>query len=145
MSHRLPTLRPGPKACVLSNRLIHTSSAFFAIGVSLGAYMGMTDDFRLFHVHVHSSLLGWAALGLAGLLYTLRPSLQRDRLAHAHYWLHTLGLMLFMGGFGWRTVVDRTTIVPIALGASMLVLGLLLFAVNLFNRRRPRAASVAQQ
>jgi hypothetical protein len=96
-------------------------------------------------VHVHSNLLGWAALGLAGLLYTLRPSLQHNRLAHAHYWLHTVGLMLLMGGFAWRSVVDRTTIVPIALGASMLALGLLLFAVNLFNRRRPRAASAALQ
>lgn len=38
---------------MLSNRLILTAVAFFVIGVSLGMYMGMNQDFRLTHVHAH--------------------------------------------------------------------------------------------
>jgi hypothetical protein len=43
---------------VLSMRLIHTAVAFFLVGVSLGIYMGMNQDFRLTHVHAHLNLLG---------------------------------------------------------------------------------------
>lgn len=125
MSNRLSPRPSGPKDSPLSNRLIHTSAAFFVVGVSLGMYMGVTHDFRLTHVHVHINLLGWVALGLAGLLYTVHPSLQRNWLAHAHYWLHTIGLMLFMSGFAWRSIAGETTILPIALGSSMVALGIL--------------------
>ena len=128
---------------MLSNRFIHTAAGFFVVGVSLGMYMGVTHDFRLTHVHVHINLLGWVALGLAGLLYTVHPALQRGWLAHAHYWLHTLGLVLFMGGFAWRSITGATTFVPIAIGSSMVALGVLLFAVNVFTRLGSRAASVA--
>jgi cbb3-type cytochrome oxidase subunit 1 len=145
MSTRLPPHPPGPNDSALSNRLIHTAAAFFVVGVSLGMYMGVTHDFRLTHVHVHINLLGWVALGLAGLLYGVHPSLQRNWLAHAHYWLHTIGLLLFMAGFAWRSVADGTTLVPIAVGSSMVALGVLLFAVNVFTRLRSRAAPVALQ
>jgi hypothetical protein len=145
MSDRTSPRQSAPGNSVLSNRLIHTSAAFFVAGVSLGMYMGITHDFRLTHVHVHVNLLGWVALGLAGLLYSVRPALERHWLAHAHYWLHTIGLLLFMGGFAWRSVVDSTTFAPIAAGSSMVALGVLLFAVNVFTRLHSPTAPVALQ
>jgi hypothetical protein len=121
---------------LLSNRLIHTAVAFFVTGVALGIYMGANHDFRFTHVHVHINLLGWVALGLTGLLYTAHPHLQRHWLAHAHYWLHTIGLIVFMGGFAWGSAKGTLEFVPVALGSSMVALGVLLFAINVFGRLR---------
>ena len=117
---------------MISNRLIHTSVAFFVIGVFLGMYMGIRQDFRFTHVHIN--LLGWVALGLAGLLYAAHPHLQSSRLAHWHYWLHTVGLVIFMGGFAWGSAAGHKPALPVGLGASMVALGTVLFALNVFMR-----------
>jgi hypothetical protein len=119
---------------MLSHRLIHTAVAFFTVGVALGTGMGVTQDFRLIHVHAHINLLGWVALGLVGLLYAVRPHLARGWLAHTHYWLHTLGLVLFMGAYAWGMLAGPKPVAFIAAGASMVSLGVLLFAINVFVR-----------
>jgi cbb3-type cytochrome oxidase subunit 1 len=119
---------------LLSRRFIYTAVAFFVVGVSLGMYMGINKDFRLTHVHVHINLLGWVALGLAGLLYNIHPHLQRTWMAHAHYWLHTVGLIIFMGGFAWGAISGEFQIIPVSVGASLVSLGVLFFAINIFTR-----------
>jgi cbb3-type cytochrome oxidase subunit 1 len=121
---------------MLSNRFIHTAVAFFVVGVALGTGMGATQDFRLIHVHAHVNLLGWVALGLVGLLYAAHPRLAQGWLAHTHYWLHTLGLVLFMGAFAWGALSGDKPVPAIAAGASLVSLGVLLFAVNVFTRLR---------
>jgi hypothetical protein len=121
---------------MLSNRLIRTAVAFFVVGVALGTGMGATQDFRLMHVHAHVNLLGWVALGLIGLLYAAHPRLSQGLLAHAHYWLHTLGLVLFMGAYAVGVLGGAKPVPAIAAGASLVSLGVLLFAVNVFTRLR---------
>jgi hypothetical protein len=126
---------------MLSHRLIHTAVVFFLAGVALGNYMGAQQDFRFTHVHAHLHLLGWVSLSLVGLIYTQHPALQRGWLAHAHYWLHTLGLVVFMGAFAWGAAVGDKPVPFIAGGASMVSLGVLAFALNVFTRlRSPRPA-----
>jgi hypothetical protein len=121
---------------LLSNRFIYTAVAFFVVGVSLGMYMGANKDFRFTHVHAHINLLGWVALGLAGLLYHVHPHLQKSWLAHAHYWLHSIGLIVFMGGFAYGTITGEFAFIPVAIGSSMVAWGVLLFAINVFARLR---------
>jgi cbb3-type cytochrome oxidase subunit 1 len=128
---------------MLSNRLIHTAVAFFVVGVALGTAMGAMQDFRLVHVHAHINLLGWVALGLAGLLYAVHPHLARGWLAHAHYWLHTVGLLVFMGAFASGVLTEHKPMAAVAAGATMVSLGVLLFAINVFTRLRAAAASRA--
>ena len=85
-------------------------------------------------MHVHVNLLGWVALGLAGLLYNIYPHLQRSWMAYAHYWLHSIGLVTFMGGFAWGTISGELKFIPVSVGASMVSLGVLCFAINVFTR-----------
>lgn len=127
---------------MLSNRLLLTAIAFFVVGVAAGMYMGIAQDFRFVHVHAHLNLLGWVALGLAGLLYAVHPRLQTTWMAHAHYWLHTLGLIVFMGGFAWGSASGHKLVLPIAIGATSVTLGVMLFAVNAFTRLRSGPAAV---
>lgn len=119
---------------MLSHRLIRTAVAFFVAGVALGIVMGVLQDFRLSHVHPHLNLLGWVALGLVGLLYAVYPALARGWLAHAHYWLHTLGLVIFMGAFAWAVLAGRAYGAGVPIGAFMVAAGVLLFAINVYTR-----------
>ena len=121
---------------MLSNRLLHSAVIFFVVGIALGTYMGAAQDFRFVHVHAHINLLGWVALGLIGLIYRLHPQLQRGWLAHAHYWLHTVGLVVFMGAFAWGIAVGAKPAPFIATGATMVSLAVLLFAANVLTRLR---------
>jgi cbb3-type cytochrome oxidase subunit 1 len=120
----------------LATRLIHTAVAFFVVGVALGTAMGATQDFRFVHVHAHINLLGWVALALIGLIYRLHPHLQQGWLAQAHYWLHTIGLIVFMGSFAWGVAAGVKPVPFIAAGATMVSLAVLLFAANVFTRLR---------
>jgi cbb3-type cytochrome oxidase subunit 1 len=129
---------------MFAKRLIYTAIAFFAVGIALGMYMGITHDFSLVHVHVHINLLGWVALGLIGLLYAAYPSLQQGWLPQLHYWLHTLGLLLFMGGFAWRKLSGELAFVPVAVGSSMVATAVLLLAVHVFSRL-PRSSSALSE
>jgi cbb3-type cytochrome oxidase subunit 1 len=120
----------------LATRLIHTAVAFFVVGVALGTTMGAMQDFRFVHVHAHINLLGWVALALIGLIYRLHPHLQQGWLAQAHYWLHTVGLIVFMGSFAWGVATGAKPVAFIAAGATMVSLAVLLFAANVFTRLR---------
>ncbi len=102
--------------------------------------MGATQDFRFVHVHAHINLLGWVALGMIGLIYRLHPHLQQGWLAHTHYWLHTVGLIVFMGSFAWSIVTGVKPVPFIATGATMVSLAVLLFAANVFTRLRSATA-----
>lgn len=128
---------------MLARRFIFTAIVLFVVGIFLGIYMGASHDFRFVHVHAHINLLGWVALGLIGLIHAAYPSLERSWLARAHYWLHTVGLVLFMGGFAWRSGTGDTTLLPIAAGSTMVALGVLLFAFNAFAHLRAPSAREA--
>jgi uncharacterized membrane protein YoaT (DUF817 family) len=126
---------------LLSNRFICSAVAFFVVGVVLGMYMGINQDFRLTHVHAHVNLLGWVSLAIAGLIYRVDPHLQHHWLAQAHFWLHNIGLIIFMGGFAYGTIVGTKALVPVAIGASTVSLGVLFFAINVFARMRTSHAA----
>jgi cbb3-type cytochrome oxidase subunit 1 len=125
---------------MLARRLIRTAIAFFVLGVVLGVYMGAAQDFRFIHVHAHINLLGWVALGLVGLLYAQFPALQRHWMAGAHYWLHTVGLIVFMGSFALGNLLNTKFVPVIAIGATSVALGVLLLAVNVFRGLEAAAA-----
>lgn len=135
-NHRRPEL--------LSNRFLRTAVVFFVVGVCFGMYMGIAKDFRFTHVHAHLNLLGWVALGLAGLIYSAYPQLEEGLWAGAHYWLHTIGLVLFMGGFAYGIVSGSFATVPVSIGASMVTAGVVVFAINVIARIGNRPREVAQ-
>lgn len=78
---------------------------------------------------------------MMGLIYRLHPHLQQGWLAHAHYWLHTVGLVVFMGAFAWGVATDAKPVPLIAAGATMVSLAVLLFAINVFTRLRNSTAN----
>lgn len=77
------------------------------VGIAIGIYMGVREDFQLVPVHAHINLVGWASLGLFALMYRVYPGLASSRLARVHFWLAApsapmlpLGIYIAMLGHG---------------------------------------------
>lgn len=114
----------------MSQRFIRISVIYLVIGAALGYYMGLSQNFALTPVHVHVTLAGWLTLAVAGLVYHLYPQSAQTRLAKAHFWLHNIGLPVFMIGLALMLTGNRGVMLVIVIGASTLLIGLVLFAVN---------------
>ena len=118
-------------------RLIRIAVIYVVVGIVLGMYMGITQQFTLVPVHAHVLLAGWASLALAGVIYHLYPAAGATRLASIHFWLHNLGLPAFMLGLGWM-LAGRSHEPPVILapGAAMFLAGLYCFAINAWRKVR---------
>jgi|SRR4029453_11311757 hypothetical protein len=118
-------------------RFLKIAVVYLVIGALLGFTMGITQKFTLVPVHAHMLLLGWASLALAGLVYHLYPAASTTRLARLHFWLHNLGLPLFMVGLGFL-LTGNESILPLVIVSSIAVIvGLLLFAANVLLNIKP--------
>jgi hypothetical protein len=118
----------------MSERFVKIALVYLLLGACLGIYMGVSQDFVLMPVHAHVLLAGWLTLAMAGVIYRAYPAAAGTRLAQAHFWLHNLGLPVFMVGLGLM-LTGRATLPPlIGTGAIALLLGLLCFALNLWRR-----------
>jgi len=114
----------------MGTRYLKIAVIYLVIGALLGMGMGIAEDFALATVHSHLLLLGWASLALAGLVYHLHPAASSTRLARWHFWLHNLGLPVFMIGLA-LLLSGRAWALPVTIaGSTAALVGLVLFAAN---------------
>jgi hypothetical protein len=122
--------------------LVKIAAVYLVAALLLGMAMAIREDFSLMSVHSHLGLLGWAAMGLAGLVYLVVPGTGRGRLALPHFWLHNAGLPLMMAGLIVEHGLGDSRAEPvIGVGSTLVIAGLVLFAVNVLrNETRPGSA-----
>ena len=111
-------------------RFLKIAVVYLVIGTLLGFAMGLTQKFVLVPVHAHVLLLGWASLALAGLVYHLYPAASTTRLARFHFWLHNIGLPLFMVGLGFLLTGTESVFLLVLVSAIAVIVGVMLFAAN---------------
>jgi hypothetical protein len=99
--------------------------------------MGISHRFEFAPVHAHINLLGWASFALFALIYHVQPHAATTRLARWHFWLHSLGLPLFMVSlFLLRSGVEGAETF-VRIGGSVTFVGLALFTINLLRNLAP--------
>jgi len=129
MSRQWPVIKEW--AMVVS--CLRVAVVYLMLGVVMGVAMGVTHRFEYAPVHAHINLLGWVSLGLFALIYHLLPQAAMTRLARWHFWLHNIGVPVFMVSlFLLRSGVERAETF-VRLGGSVTFVGLILFAVNLLR------------
>lgn len=127
----------------MSARLLRIAAVYLAVGVTMGIVMGITQNFVLAPVHAHINLLGWASLGVMGIVYHLHPQAAQTRLARIHFWVHTIALPVFMVGLAMM-LTGHAAFVPLVIaGASAVAIGVFVFVVNLWRCVRPMPAATA--
>jgi cbb3-type cytochrome oxidase subunit 1 len=125
-------------------RFLKIAVVYLFLGATLGLGMGISQQFALAPVHAHLLLLGWASLALAGIVYHLYPAAATTRLARTHFWLHNIGLPIFMVGLALvLTGSGGGAAIPItAGGATIALVGLGLFALNVLINAKAASAAV---
>lgn len=114
----------------MSVTFLRIAVVYLVLGALLGLGMGITERFTLAPVHAHLLLLGWASLALAGIVYHLHPAAAQTRLARLHFWLHNAGLPVFMVGLAMLLSGTAGATPVVALAATVVLAGLVLFAAN---------------
>ena len=121
----------------MAARFIKIAVIYLVIGGCMGLYMGITTKFTLTPVHAHVLLAGWLSLAMAGVVYNLYPSAAATKLAKAHFWLHNVGLPIFMIGLAAFLLSGNQGMIPVTAGGAMVLLaGLVLFAANVLMNVR---------
>ena len=119
------------------NLFLRTSVIMLIIGMGLGIYMGMNEDFTFAPVHAHINLAGGVLMFLAGLFYNSRPGLS-PRAIGVHYVIHLLGAVLMpLGIYGSLTKAAWYGPV-VGIGSVLVLIAMLFFAVMVFlGTRKP--------
>lgn len=123
--------------------LVKIASLYLLVGLALGLVMALGKDFSLASVHSHVLLLGWATLATTGIVYLVLPRCAGTRLAAAHFWLHNLGLPVMMVSLAVATQGESRAEPLVGVGSILVMLGLLLFTLNVFKNARASDAGAA--
>lgn len=127
-------------------RFLKIAAVYFFIAVCLGLVMGIIHNFSFASVHAHLNLLGWVSMAIFGIIYSIYPKASETKLATIHFWLHNIGLPLMQGALFIMLLTGNTvfTIVTI-IGSLMVVVGTLLFVINIFTQLKANQTIVSNQ
>lgn len=118
---------------------LRVAVVYLVIGVIFGMVIGIREQFQFADVHAHINLLGWATLALAGVIYTIYPQAGNNKLAVVHFWLHNIGLPVFVIGlYLFYTQMGRGAIPIISAGAIVAILGIIVFTINVLANVRQK-------
>jgi cbb3-type cytochrome oxidase subunit 1 len=117
----------------MSIRFLRIAAVYFFIAVALGLYMGITQKFTATPVHAHLNLLGWVSMALFGLIYRAWPAAGQTMLARWHFWIHNLGLPVFMVSLFLMLEGNLAAAPGVEIAATVIVIATALFAVNLWR------------
>jgi hypothetical protein len=112
-----------------AGRFFASAIIYAVLGMTLGLFMGMTQDHSQMPTHAHFLLIGWVTFALYGFFYHAFPSASVNRLATAHFWLAEISLVVLLAGlfaiFGGRPELGE----PLAgIGSIGVLLSVVLFA-----------------
>lgn len=117
----------------MGEKLLKIAVTYFLIAVLLGMFMSISQNFNFAPAHAHIALLGWASLGIAGIIYILYPRAEASKLGKTHFWLHNIGLPIMMAGLLLLEGGMVTAEPIIALGATITTIGIIVFVLNVYS------------
>ena len=129
----------------MAARFLKIAAVYFSIGVILGMIMGIIHDFRLTSVHAHLNLLGWVSMALFGIIYHFYPRAAETKLAKTHFWLHNICVPIMQGSIALQLTVTQAVLPVTIISSLLVVIGVLLFTVNLFSQIGPGSSFTVQQ
>jgi hypothetical protein len=127
----------------LAYRFFVLGILYALIGMGLGTYMGISQDFLLAPVHAHINLVGWATHFLFGLYYRGDPASAKGALPEAHFWCAALGGILLPIGIIGAVTGNATLDLFVIPGTLLTLLSMLLFLIVVLRGWRRSGAALA--
>lgn len=110
---------------------------YFFIGIVLGIYIGLADQFQFSSAHAHINLLGWVSLAIIGIIYHLFPKAGEKKLAFLMIGIPLLTIAMMLFGFGKAAIAGPVS----GIGSIFIFIGVVLFLINVFKNVNAKAVS----
>lgn len=120
----------------VSRNFLVIGAIYLIVGLIIGSWMSMTEQFVITPVHAHMNLLGFTLMSIFGLTYRLIPRLTHGWMASAHFWLHQVGVLIFVI---FLYLLLSESMAPsmagpiLSIGEVAIILGALIWLVNLWQ------------
>lgn len=115
----------------IDKRFIYVAIAYGIVGMVIGVWLGMTQDLELRPLHAHLGVFGWVSLAIFGLAYRAYPKAAATRLAGLHFWIASIGTLIFV--IGVYVVSTGGHHIVVSIGSIFLILSMIFFLVNLIR------------
>lgn len=125
----------------ISNNFMRLGVLAALVGMSLGVWMGSSQNFTLRPVHAHINLLGFASMMLFGFFYRAYPAVARTRLAMAHFVLAVAGFLISMPMLTLILLGQPVFMPLLPVSEVMLVGSMLIFVVIVFQATSAKEAT----
>ncbi|GAA0647936.1 hypothetical protein [Brevundimonas lenta] len=125
----------------IANNFMRLGVLAALVGMTLGVWMGSSQDFTLRPVHAHINLLGFASMMLFGFFYRAYPAVAKTRLAMAHFVLSVAGFLISMPMLT-LILLGKPVFMPLLpVSEIMLVGSMLIFVVIVFQATSAKEAT----
>jgi hypothetical protein len=107
---------------------------YVLVGMSLGIFMGATEDFTLAPAHAHLNLIGWVTMALYGTFYALAPSAPR-KLAWTTFWLNNAGIVVMFPSLVMVLKFGESSpfLLPLVVSEFVVAAGMACFIVSVWT------------
>jgi hypothetical protein len=124
----------------IPNRFMQLAVVAALIGMSLGVFMGMKEDFTLAPAHAHLNLLGWVSMMIYALFYRAFPDAARGWLATTHFWGAVLSLVVMIPALAWMMLGHKEATPIVGVGSMVTLATMVLFAAIVFGATAKKPA-----
>lgn len=107
---------------------------YVVIGMSLGIYMGASDDHSLYPAHAHLNLIGWVTMALFGTFYALARDAS-PKLAWTTFWLNNAGVAVMFPSLALVLKFGEQPqyILPLAVSEFLVLAAMLCFTASVWQ------------
>src|SRR5690348_6286195 len=107
---------------------------YLLAGMSLGIFMGISEDHSQTATHAHINLLGWASMGIYAVVYRTWPASASSPLAAWHFWIANVGALVLLVGVA-GIMAGHEAFGPVAaVGSIISLIGAVLFAIIVYTQ-----------
>jgi hypothetical protein len=116
-------------------RWIKLAVLYLVIGIGVGLFMSSTLQLNWASAHAHVNLVGFVVTAMFGVIYSVYPGAGNNALGKLHFWLHNIGVPIFLVSTFLVQVPNLldTAHIFTFLGGGAFGVGVILFIVNAFQ------------
>lgn len=107
---------------------------YVLVGMSLGIFMGASQDFALAPAHAHLNLIGWVTMALYGTFYALAKDAS-NRLAWITFWLNNVAITIMFPSLAvvLKQGEQSPFVAPLVVSEFMGLAAMLCFAISVWQ------------
>lgn len=114
---------------------IKLGALYLIVGIGVGLFMSSTLQLNWASAHAHVNLVGFVITVIFGVVYSIYPGAGNNLLGKLHFWLHNIGVPIFLISTFLVQVPDMlgTAHIFTFLGGGAFGLSVIIFIINAFQ------------